>query len=317
MSLQSGYATAGYFLPGGVGGQVGHVGRVVGCVEGADEIGVICVVKGEAGGDVLADRREGAGNAGYARAQAFHGGHAEAFVVGKVDGAAAVALHELLQLFKGKSPVLHPVRAGQGKTLRQAPDEVDADVGGIASLAQPAFHSANAQNSELVREGRCVEKDISPDCWRIGAGLIIEADAHYRRAAAGAEVLVAALVEPGGGKHEVRDLQAAQSQGAEVEQLVAGEGGISFAQVLFVVFPVHIVQVAGEFGFAQSGKEWRKSLRQDGPVRLDAADCGAYTCLVPPYAAKASRHRFVGQVQVHLGWEVGENVRALLVAKQV
>ena len=84
---------------------------VLGGVERADETGFIRVVKGEAGGDVFADGGEGAGNAGYTRAQALHGWHAEAFVVGEVDGTAAVALHELLQLLKGQSPVLHPVWA--------------------------------------------------------------------------------------------------------------------------------------------------------------------------------------------------------------
>ena len=92
MLLHGSYATPGDFLPSGVGGQVRHIRLIVDRVELVDEICGIRVVKGEAGGDVLADGRQGAGQAGNSAAQAFHRGHAEALVVGEIDGAAALLL---------------------------------------------------------------------------------------------------------------------------------------------------------------------------------------------------------------------------------
>ena len=86
---------------------------------------------------------------------------------------------------------------------------------------------------------------------------------------------------------------------------------------LLVVFPVDVVQVAGQFCVAQRREEGRKSFGQDGPVRRNAADGGAYADLVPPDATEAARNRFICQVQVHMRRQPGKVGRAFGIAEDV
>lgn len=168
-----------------------------------------------------------------------------------------------------------------------------------------------------MRERGGVEEEVAAGGGGIGAGLVIEADADHRHAAAGAVVLIAAPVEAGGGEYQVGNPQGAQPQGAEIHQFMAGEGGVSRAMVLFVVFPVHIVQVAGQPGLAQSREEGGEALGENGPVRLDAADSGAHAELIPPDASEATGYRFVSQVQVYMRRQLGEMCGAFGVAENM
>lgn len=87
--------------------------------------------------------------------------------------------------------------------------------------------------------------------------------------------------------------------------------------VLLVVFPVDIVQVAGQFCPAQYGEEWGESLWQDSPVRVDSAYGCTYSCLVPPHAAKSAWYRLIRQVKMHVWRQVGEMVGAFCISQNV
>ena len=96
-----------------------------------------------------------------------------------------------------------------------------------------------------------------------------------------------------------------------------GEGGISLAVVLLVVFPVDIVQVAGQPCLAKHGEEWRKTFWQDCPVRLNAANGCAYSYLVPPYTTELAGNGFICQVQMHVGRQVSEVCGAFGIAQNM